>query len=204
MLLLENRKFKDNSILFEEAMSGQIKFIQDDFPYSFSLGNSLAKEKLNVILSLFCAPCGDKLNELLKLSDWFEDKIYIQVSIKPDAPAASLIKEVMMHIDKDEIKRALQLLSNWYAFFQKEKDHGNYRPAAIISKWNNYYPLKSWTVEIESRYTFHSDFYENHPIPFTPMVQYNGRLLPGMYHDQELLSHRIEQNIEQEQNCEYA
>ncbi len=200
----ENFKFKNSTLFFEDSMQRQIKFIQDDFPVMIFLGNSAAKEKLSVILSLFCEPCSDKLNDLLRLADWFEDKIDIQITIKIDAPAAALIKELMIHIENGEQKKSILLLQHWYAFFKKEKEQGNYNPTAIIAKWNEYYPQKEWTEEIESRYKAHLNFYKNYPIPYTPLVQYNGKLLPGIYHDFELLSNRIEQGIGQEQNYEYA
>jgi uncharacterized membrane protein len=201
---LEIFKFKSSNLFFEDAMLGQLKFIQDDFPVTFSLGDPSANEKIACVLSLFCAPCGDKLNELLKLADWFEEQIDIQIIIKPDAPAAALIKELIMHANKGELKKVIHILSHWYSFFQQEKQRGNVNASAIVTKWNAYYPAATATEQVESQYAWHRRFYENYPMPFTPLMQYNGKLLPGMYQDLELLSNRIEQRIEQEQNYEYA
>jgi uncharacterized membrane protein len=197
-------KFKNSNLFFEEVMLGQQKIIQDDFPVTFSLGDPSANEKISCVLSLFCAPCGDKLNHLLRLADWFEERIDIQIIIKPDAPAAALIKELMMHIDKGESKKVTRLLTHWYSFFEKKKKQGDMSASAIITRWNAYYPSVVAPEHIEAQYAYHRHFYENYPMPFTPLMQYNGRLLPGTYHDPELLSNRIDQGIEQEQNYEYA
>lgn len=201
---LENWKFKNSASFFEEAMAGQIEFINDDFPVMFSIGDSAAQVKIQVILSLFCSPCGDRLKDLLKLADWFEDKIDMQFIIKPDKSAASLIKELMLYFERGETQRGLDILTHWYTFFQKEKELGTYNPAAIIAKWNDYYPTTTVSAQIEAQYAFHLHFYENYPIPFTPLLQYNGKLLPGIYQDMELLSNRIEHQLEHEQNLEYA
>lgn len=203
-LALENFKFKNTDLFFEEAMATQVTFIRNDFPSTFSLGDPSAKEKVSVILSLFCAPCGEKFKDLLKLADWFEDRIDIQIIIKPEVNAASLIKTLMQHIDKGDYNKSIHLLNHWYAFFQKEKEQGNDSPAAVIRKWNAYYPPSAVTKEIEAQYAFQRHFYENYQIPFTPLMQYNGKLLPGMYHDPELLISRIEQHLERAQNYEYA
>jgi uncharacterized membrane protein len=197
-------KFKNSNLFFEEALLGQPKIIQDDFPVTFSLGDPSANEKISCVLSLFCAPCSDKLNDLLRLADWFEERIDIQIIIKPDVPAAALIKELMMHIDKGEPKKVTRLLAHWYSFFEKEKKQGNTSASAIIARWNVYYPSTVAPEHIEAQYAYHRHFYENYPMPFTPLIQYNGKLLPATYHDLELLSNRIEQRIEQEQNYEYA
>jgi uncharacterized membrane protein len=197
-------KLRSNNLFFEAEMAGQIKFIQDDFPVIFYLGQPSATEKLSVILSFFCMPCGDKLNELLKLADWFEDQIYIQIILKPDAQAAPLIKQLLVLVEEGETKQAVHRLRHWYSFFQMQKERNPYDLKAILNRWNEEYPIPAETEEIKTQYDLYAEFYERYPVPFTPLMQYNDQLLPASYQDPELLSERISRMIEQEQDYEHA
>jgi len=196
LLSSENLKFKNTEAMFDDAMAGQQKFIDPVFPTTLALGNPSAKIKLNAILSLSCAPCANKLKDLLKLDDWFENAICINILLKTDAHSATVLKNMIAHTQNGRTEQAKSLLSGWYDFFIKSKEKGVKNLADIAAAWERENPSATWTESVEAVYALHEQCYKTHPVPFTPLVEYNDQLLASPYDDTELLSNRIEQHLE--------
>lgn len=182
--------------MFDDTMAGQKKFIDPTFPSALVLGNPSAKIKLNAVLSLSCTPCAAKLKDLLKLEDWFENSICINILLKAEKHSSPVIKKLLAYTEEGNIEQAANTLSRWYDFFLNAKEKGVKNLADISAEWERQNPSASWTENVEALYALHEQCYKTHPIPFTPLVEYNDQLLAGPYHDIELLSNRIEQNLE--------
>lgn len=195
-LSAENLKFKNTAALFKDTMAGQGKFIDERFPSTLVLGNPSAKVKLNAILSLSCAPCAAKLKDLLKLGDWFENGICINILLKADMYSTSILKNLLAHTQEGNTEQAAGMLTRWYDFFLSAKEKGVKDLSDIAAAWERKYPSNGWTENVEALYALHEQCYKTHPVPFTPLIEYNDQLLAGPYHDIELLSNRIEQNLE--------
>jgi uncharacterized membrane protein len=192
----ENLKFKNTEALFENSMAGQKQFIDPEIPAALILGDPLAKIKLNAILSLSCAPCANKLKDLLKLQDWFENAICINILLKADKYSASILKNLLTYSQNGNTEQAAGALAKWYDFFLNAKAKGAVNLSTIAAAWEKQNPSTGWAESIENLYALHEQCYKTHPIPFTPLIEYNGRLLANPYHDIELLSNRIEQHLE--------
>jgi uncharacterized membrane protein len=135
---------------------------------------------LLAVLSAECAPCRLMLEKLLRLHDWFDGGIAVTIvlSVGPLQRAALRLSTASRNDD------AVALIKAWFHAGPAERaglvDDADREPAE---------------AEIRARLA-HAEWLRKHRISMTPMLFFNGRVVPDEYHDLILLGEMIEDHRE--------
>jgi uncharacterized membrane protein len=188
---------KNNPAVFTTLLELQPSFEAPELPGLIMLGDAKAPARFDVILSLTCKACGDKLEEVTKLADWFGESISVAIHITPDPYNAAVIKKLLEHSLRNNYTEAITVLDHWFVLLKT-----NITFEAALAKWRQQYVVESKDAHTDYVYELYQDWHRDHFIPHTPFLVYNGRVLPHEYNHMPALKNIIEQLIEQEHETE--
>jgi uncharacterized membrane protein len=197
-LSLQNEKYKKDTGIFDILSKRGINFSVPDLPGALVLGDSRAQMQLTAILSPACIPCGNMIRGLERLTNWYDDKINIQIYLTCDIRYQPLADALLALTLAGKHTEAVLLLNDWYEFLTKEKIRGNNNGENIIQKWKHQWPAneeKHDTVDITA---VHIAWFSENIIPYTPLLVYGGHFLPTSFYDMEILGTIIEKKMEEE------
>ena len=196
-LSLEIERYKNDVDYFDIALQREQAFNVRDLPGSITLGNPGLPVTLTGVLSLSCVACANMLEWLKNLSEWFENSVCINILIKADELSDTIAKDILHMTLQGEKQQALAYLDRWFTFLTQEIEK-NVSPGEIVKAWLDKNGIEHHCREVGPVFTVHVRWYGEQSIPYTPLLMYNGNVLPRSYYDLETLKNMLEKKLEQE------
>lgn len=196
-LQTSEESLRNDPVVFTTLLERQPSLDAPELPGIIMLGNRDAIDRIDVVLSLTCSACGDKLKELQKFAAWFGDAISIAIHVKPDPYNANVIKKQLEHSLQNNYAQAIDVLTDWFNLLKT-----NPTPEAAQATGRQRHEVVLKQADVDYVYELYMDWHGQHFIPHTPFLLYNGRVVPNEYNHLPRLKIVIEQIQEQQHETE--
>lgn len=165
------KKFKYNSTLFNQLLSGQAKYSIPDDLMPIVLGNPEAANVITMVSNPFCGPCGTAHQTLDK---WLQEREDIQVKVvftasgHDDEQKTAVSQHLSALTLLNDVELLEKALNDWYKFKMDYKTLVIQYPVSFNERMNIVTKKqKEWCDRVE--------------ITFTPTILVNGHKLPEPY-----------------------
>ncbi|HEV7780534.1 MAG TPA: vitamin K epoxide reductase family protein [Chitinophagaceae bacterium] len=172
----------------------QSSFQAPQLPGTITLGEDLAGVSLTVIVSPSCGACKTAVETIGKLRDWFDDKLQIKLIVAATENSADFSRNILAVSLSNQFEEAVETLEQWYNNTKNSRSNGKGVIAALNGQTN--------MLAVDEAYKIHLAWYKQAPIPHTPFMILNDKILPSQYYSLDELKEIIEHTIEINQAVE--
>lgn len=166
------KKFKYNSVLFNQLLSSQAKYSVSDDLMPIVLGNPAAETVITIVSNPFCGPCGEAhqtLDEWLSQRDDIQVKVLFTTANHDDDAQTKVARHLTTLSFSQDKTLAEQALNDWY-----------HQSCRNYDDWAEKYPVDK-REEPEVATQKQKEWCEMAEVSFTPTIFINGYKLPEQY-----------------------